>query len=92
MNGITKAGSIIWPYAVISVPSSETKPIITNQCAIADPVKRNILVCNTISFAIVLARAPLFKNRAGSLCPADILRYISRPLSKKILMPKAVKR
>ena len=41
--GRTKCGSKIWPYAVTKVPKSETKPTITNQCAIPDPVKFNIL-------------------------------------------------
>ena len=45
-----------------------------------------------LTLAIVFARSPLFKNRAGSLCPAEILRYISRPLTRKLPRPKAVKR
>ncbi|CAB4763905.1 unannotated protein [freshwater metagenome] len=55
------------PYAVIKVPKSATNPIITNQWAIAEPVKRSIFVCSKISRAIDFARAPLFANLAGSL-------------------------
>jgi hypothetical protein len=60
ITGSTKCGSKIWPYAVKRVPESETKPIITNQCAIPDPVKFNIFECRRISLSALSSRFDLF--------------------------------